>query len=67
MTNPFSPNYKPQIDLSDLVKESKQSKERSARRQAQLDSGDEAAMRQARGGMRAKPIEFWPKTKGKRK
>lgn len=67
MTNPFSPDYKPQIDLSDLVKESKQSKERSARRQAQLDSDDPAAIKQAKGGMADKPISLWPKTKGKRK
>lgn len=61
-TNPFSPNYKPQIDISDLVKESKQSRDRSARRSAQLESGDPAAVKQARGGM-----TVWPKTKGKRK
>lgn len=66
MTNPFSPNYKAQIEIDDLIKESKQSKERSARRQAQLQSADEAAVKQARGGMKEKPVQFWP-TKGRRK
>lgn len=64
MTNPFSPDYKPQIDISDLVKESKQSQDRSARRSAQLESGDAAAVKQARGGI---SVTVWPKTKGKRK
>ncbi|MGE5452452.1 MAG: hypothetical protein ACM3VZ_11500 [Acidobacteriota bacterium] len=59
MTNPFSPSYKPVVDLSDVTRENNISRKHSAIRQAKLTSGDPVQATQAAGfiqGMKSVPM-----------
>jgi len=49
MTSPFSPNYRPQIDLTDVRRDKQISSSRSKQRQAALKS-DDPHLRQAAAG-----------------
>ena len=51
--NPFSPNYKAQIDLTDIVRQTAMSKARSAQREARMNSDDEATRKAAHGDIGA--------------
>ena len=70
--NPFSPNYKSQLDLSDITRERKLSESRSASLEKRRQSDDPHIRQQAEGtipGMGNKPragkeaIGQWPKGK----
>ena len=70
--NPFSPNYKSQLDLSDITRERKLSESRSASLEKRRQSDDPHIRQQAEGtipGMGNKPragkeaIGLWPKKK----
>ena len=70
--NPFSPNYKSQLDLSDITRERKLSESRSASLEKRRQSDDPEVRRQAEGtipGMGKKSragkeaIGQWPKKK----
>lgn len=71
--NPFSPNYKSQLDLSDITRERKLSESRSASLEARRQSDDPEIRRQAEGtilGLSKKAdkhvketIGQWPKKK----
>ena len=49
MTNPFSPDYKPQIDTADLRKSEKSSRHASRSRAKRLESDDPLVRMAARG------------------
>lgn len=51
--NPFSPNYKAQIDLTDIVRQTAMSKARSAQREARMASDDAAKRKAAHGDIGA--------------
>ncbi len=51
--NPFSPNYKAQIDLVDIVRQSNMSKVRSAQREARMQSEDAEQRKAAHGDIGA--------------
>lgn len=53
MSNPFDKNYKAQIDMTDAVRDAQISAKRSAQRQQQLASRDEAVRKQALGDLGA--------------
>lgn len=70
--NPFSPNYKSQLDLSDITRERKLSESRSASLEKRRQSDDPHIRQQAEGtipGMGNKSragkeaIGLWPKKK----
>lgn len=49
MTSPFDPNYKPKVDVADLQKEAKISREATRKRARRLKSDDPEIARQAAG------------------
>ena len=51
--NPFSPNYKAQIDLDEIVRQSTISKTRSAQREARMQSEDAEKRKAANGDIGA--------------
>lgn len=63
--NPFSPNYKSQLDLSDITRERKLSESRSASLEARRQSDDPEIRRQAEGTIlglpKKKPLNQPPK------
>ncbi len=53
MSNPFSPNYKSQINLDEIVRQSTISKTRSAQREARMQSEDTEKRKAAHGDIGA--------------
>lgn len=51
MTTPFSPNYKPSVDLRDVARDRKISETRTKQRQSALCSSDPDQVKQAQGSL----------------
>lgn len=56
MTSPFSPNYKPAVDLTDVVRAGKISATRSRQRREGMASDDETVRKAAAGTLPGAPL-----------
>ena len=59
MNNPFSPDFKPVIDMSDVARQNSISRKNSAIRAEKLSSNDPSVVAQAAGfihGMKSEPL-----------
>lgn len=54
--NPFSPNYKPVVDMTDVQRDAKISRIRTGQRKAAMQSHDPDVRKQAAGTLAGAPL-----------